>query len=215
MRKLLTSLLAVALLGALSAPVAGAQDLFNGGRIGGGSSQLVSAGSSLPGNELSEIDQAVDLDRYAGKWYQVAALPQPYTLQCSNDTTAEYEVIDDSTISVKNSCGTLFGSPSVINGFASVRSDASLRVNFPDIPFQDEAGPTNYRVTYLAEDYSLAIVGDPNRNSGFVLSRTPNLSAAEWSEVRTIVESRGWWSCSFLTVPAAGGRGDVAPLCTF
>lgn len=213
MRKFLAGLGAAALLGTLAAPAVQAQDVFDGGRVGGGSSQLVSAGSSAPGNELPEVGFQVDLNEYAGKWYQIAALPQPYSLQCASDTTAEYVALDESTISVRNSCGTFFG-PSVIEGTASVRSDASLRVNFPGVPFQDPDGPTNYRITYLDDAYSLAIVGDPDRNSGFVLSRTPDLSAERWSEVRSIVESRGWWSCSFLTVPMAEGRKDVAPLCT-
>lgn len=215
MRKLLAGLGAALIFTTLSAPAVQAQDIFDGGRIGGGSSQLVSTGStgsSIPGNELSEVGFKVDLNEYAGTWYQVAALPQPYSLQCASDTTAEYAVLDEETISVRNSCGTFFG-PSVIDGTADLRSDASLRVNFPGVPFQDQAGPTNYRITYLDEDYSLAIVGDPDRNSGFVLSRTPDLSAERWSEVRDIVESRGWWSCSFLTVPMTGGRADVLPLC--
>lgn len=214
MRRLLTSLTTLTMAATLLMPTAGAQDIFDGGRLGGGSSQVLPSGSSTSTNELPEIDEPVDLERYAGRWYQVAALPQPYSLQCAHDTTAEYEVLNDSTISVRNSCGTLVGPDSVIEGTATIRSDASLRVNFPDVPFQDPNGPVNYRVTYLADDYSLAIVGDPNRNSGFVLSRTPDLSPAQWSQVRNTVEARGWWSCAFLTVPMAGGRGDVVPLCT-
>lgn len=214
MRRILTSLATLLVSTALVLPVADAQDIFDGGRIGGGSSQLIPEGSSLPGGELPEHPTPVDLERYAGTWYQVAALPQPYSLQCAYNTTAEYEVIDESTISVRNSCGTLIGPNSVIEGTASVRSDASLRVNFPDVPFQVPDGAVNYRVTYLADDYSLAIVGDPLRTSGFVLSRTPDLNPEQWSQVRETVESRGWWSCAFLTVPMAGGRGDVAPLCT-
>lgn len=213
MRRMLTTLTTLTLAAALTVPVAHAQDAFDGGRQLGGSSQIVPRGFS-GANQLPETDQKVDLERYAGKWYQVAALPQPYTLQCAHDTTAEYEVLDEQTISVRNSCGTLVGPDSVIEGTATVRSDASLRVNFGGVPFQDPNGPTNYRVTHLADDYSLAVVGDPDRLSGFVLSRTPNLSPEQWSQVRGIVESRGWWSCAFLTVPMAGGRGDVAPLCT-
>ncbi|MGP6173193.1 lipocalin family protein [Corynebacterium sp. A21] len=214
MRRLLTSLIPLTIAAALLVPTASAQDIFNGGRLGGGSSQVLPSASSTAANPLPETAGPVDLERYAGKWYQVAALPQPYSLQCARDTTAEYAVIDDSMISVRNSCGTLVGPDSVIEGTATLRSEASLRVNFPDVPFQDPNGPVNYRVTYLADDYSLAIVGDPGRNSGFVLSRTPDLSPAQWSQVRTTVESRGWWSCAFLTVPMTGGRGDVAPLCT-
>lgn len=214
MRRTATALSTLALAAALLNPVSEAQDLFDGGRLSGGSTQLLPGDLALPGGELPEIDGTVDLGRFAGTWYQVAALPQPYSLQCAHDTTAEYGVLDDSTISVRNSCSTLLGGRSGIEGTATVRSGASLRVNFPGVPFQNPDGPVNYRVTHLAEDYSLAVVGDPNRLSGFVLSRTPHLSPAEWSRVRGVVESRGWNSCLFLTVPMEGGRRDVAPLCT-
>lgn len=33
------------------------------------------------------------------------------------------------------------------------------------------------------------------------------------SVVKTTVADRGWWDCSFLTVPMAEGRKDVTPLC--
>ncbi|RNE48157.1 lipocalin family protein [Corynebacterium alimapuense] len=213
MRRILTALTTVTLAAALTVPVAGAQDIFNGGRLGGGSSQVLEGVSSSQGNPLPEIDGAVDLNKYQGTWYQVAAVPQPFTLQCAYDTRAEYGVIDETTISVLNSCGTLFGQDSVISGTATAVSDASLRVSFSDIPFQNADGPANYRVTYLNDDYTLAIVGDPDRQSGFVLSRSQDLSDQQWSDIRATVESRGWWSCSFLTVPMTEGRDDVAPLC--
>lgn len=209
MRKVL---IAVVTLMLLSTPIAAAQDVFDGGRVGGAVSNL-SSGSSTPGAELSEVETPVNLKQYAGKWYQIAAVPQPFTLQCTNNTTAEYGVLDAQTISVRNSCGTPFGQTSVIEGSATVRSEASLRVNFPGIPFQDPNGPVNYRITYLAADYSLAIVGDPQRKSGFVLSRTPAISDQKWEEVRSTISARGWWDCSFLSSPTMGGRSDVTPLC--
>lgn len=205
---------AITLVGGILSPDAGAQDLFDGGRSGGGSSQVIPAGSSLGGSELAEIDRPVDLSRYAGTWYQVAAIPQPYTLMCATNTTAEYSRVDDTTVGVRNSCGTVLGGRSVIEGTATVRTGASLRVNFPGVPFQNPAGPVNYRVTYLAEDYSLAIVGSPNRLSGFVLSRTPSLTPEQWALVRATVEQRGWHPCTFVTVPMAGGRNDATPLCS-
>lgn len=201
-----------------SAPVAGAQDLTDGGRLGGGSSQLLPDGvaiGSLGGPELSQVE-SVDLERYQGEWFQVAAIPQPYTLQCTNDTKAEYAITAPGTVSVRNTCGSAISSDSTIEGEAKVRdadTGASLRVNFPMVPFQNPDGPVNYRITYLADDYSVAVVGDPSRSSGFVLSREPALDAEQWSTVRGVIEDRGWWSCALLTVPMAGGRGDATPLC--
>lgn len=220
LRALVTTAVVAPLLaaGLGAAPTAGAQDLTDGGRLGGGSSQLLPDGvtlGSVGGPELSQVE-SVDLERYAGTWHQVAAIPQPYTLQCTNDTKAEYAVTPQGTVSVKNTCGSAISSDSSIEGEATVRdtdTNASLRVNFGGVPFQDPNGPVNYRVTYLAEDYSLAIVGDPTRSSGFVLSREPELSPEQWSTVRGVIEDRGWWSCAFLAVPMAGGRGDATPLC--
>ncbi|WJZ03677.1 lipocalin family protein [Corynebacterium freiburgense] len=209
--RFVSSIFSVVCLGILFATPAQAEDIFNGGRFAGGSSDLVQPLSST-GPELPEFGRTVDLDKYAGTWYQVAAIPQPYTLMCTHDTKAQYEKVDDTTISVVNSCGTPL-EPSRIDGQATVRSQATLRVDFNGIPFQPQNKPDNYRVTHLAEDYSLSIVGSPNRNAGFVLSRTPSLSPEQWREVRGIVEQRGWWPCAFLTTPMAGGRGDVTPLC--
>ncbi|MFD5867633.1 lipocalin family protein [Corynebacterium sp. NPDC060344] len=176
--------------------------------------ESISAGSSF-GPELTQVD-SVDPERYAGKWYQVAAIPQVFNLQCINDTTAEYAVVDDSTLSVRNSCGDVFGGTSVVEGQARVtdpETNASLRVAFNDIPGQNPDGPTNYRVTYLADDYSLAIVGDPARRSGFVLSRTPALSDADWAMVAEVIEERGYQPCTFITSPQAEGRSAATPVC--
>ncbi|GGG74815.1 lipocalin family protein [Corynebacterium pelargi] len=51
--------------------------------------------------------------------------------------------------------------------------------------FQDPNNPVNYRISYVAKDYSLAIVGDPDRLSGFVLSRTPEFSWEQWDLLKS------------------------------
>lgn len=176
--------------------------------------ESISAGSSF-GPELTQVE-SLDPERYAGNWYQVAAIPQVFNLQCVDDTTAEYAVVDDSTLSVRNSCGDVFGGTSVVEGNARVTdpdTNASLRVAFDGIPGQNPDGPTNYRVTYLADDYSLAIVGDPARRSGFVLSRTPALSEADWALVADVIEERGYQPCTFVTSPQADGLRTAAPVC--
>lgn len=210
------------LIAATLAPAAGAStnlDFTDGGRIASGLSNVelpdgLSAGS-IGGQELSQVDQ-LDPERYSGRWYQVAAIPQPFSLQCYSDTTADYGVLDNSTISVTNSCSTVWGGESSISGSAKIQDPnqpASLRVAFDDTPGQSLDGSVNYRVTYLDDDYSLAVVGDPDRLSGFVLSRTPSISAEQWQNINSVVTDRGWWSCAFLTTPQTDGRQDITPLC--
>lgn len=161
---------------------------------------------------------SLDVARYAGTWYQLAAVPQPFNLDCARDTRAMYGVVDASNVSVNNTCTTWSGGAHGIVGNARVNdpvTNAQLHVSFPSVPFQNSPdGPTNYVVAYLADDYSLAFVGDPARVSGFVLSRTPAASAEGWRQIRGIVESRGYNSCLVLTSPTTGGRSDIVPLCT-
>lgn len=157
----------------------------------------------------------VDLERYVGTWREVASIPQIYTFQCARDTTAKYGLVDARTVSVLNTCGTWIGGSSSVKGTAKAldATGASLRVTFQGVPSFGSATTPNYVVTYLASDYSWALVGDPDRRSGFVLSRSGVLTDAQWKAVRTTVESRGYDSCRFRTTPQAGGRTDRTDLC--
>ena len=162
--------------------------------------------------------EKLDVERYVGDWYQLAAVPQPFNLMCAKDTQARYEVIDASNVSVRNTCTTWAGDQSGIAGNARVtdtQSSAQLHVSFPGVPFQDGLdGPPNYVVTYIADDYSWALVGDPLRTSGFVLSRSPAVDGAGWSEIRRVAESRGYNACTIVTSPTTEGKKEIQPLCT-
>lgn len=200
---LAAAVLAVATLGGTAAQAAPA-------------SQAASASTPLP------PVASVDLARYLGRWYQVAAIPQPYQLQCARNSTAVYTAVDADTIGVRNTCSTWLGPLTdlllgTVTGKADVldpTTNAQLRVSFDGIPSFGDTSTPNYVITYLAPDYSFAIVGDPARQSGFVLSRTPALQGITWSQVRQIVEARGYDSCRFKVTPVAGGRQDRVRLCT-
>ncbi|GAA4116913.1 hypothetical protein GCM10022215_16990 [Nocardioides fonticola] len=160
---------------------------------------------------------SVDLQRYLGDWNQVAAIPQIFQIQCARDSRATYTAVDASTIGVRNTCRTWLGFSSSVTGQATVldpTTNAQLRVNFNGIPNFGDTSQPNYVITYLSPDYSTAIVGDPARRSGFVLSRTPDLQGITWSQIRDIVTERGYDACKFRITPVAGGRQDRSRLCT-
>ena len=46
----------------------------------------------------------VDLERYMGRWFEIAALPNYFQRHCVRDTTADYSLRDDGTIAVTNRC---------------------------------------------------------------------------------------------------------------
>ena len=92
---------------------------------------------------------------------------------------------------------------------------AQLHVSFPGVPTQEsQEGPTNYIVAYIADDYSWAFVGSPNRTSGFVLKRTPDVSVEQFREIRSVVESLGYDSNFITTTPTPGGATTIQQLST-
>ncbi|MBU3064882.1 lipocalin family protein [Nocardia sp. NEAU-G5] len=161
---------------------------------------------------------ALDLTRYLGTWDQLAAVPQPYELACARDTQARYTLDPAGNVRVDNTCTTWSGTPNRITGTATVTdpdTGAQLHVSFPGVPTQDQLdGPPNYIVTALDTDYAWAVVTDPYRLSGFVLSRTAELSAAQWDRIRSGIIAAGMNPCLYLTSPTTGGIDTIEPLCT-
>ncbi|MBD0323648.1 MAG: lipocalin family protein [Aldersonia sp.] len=175
------------------------------------------AAAQPPAPEPLRPIASLDLNRYLGQWYQVAAIPQPFNLICARDTKAEYALDPAGNVSVRNMCTTWVNTPNSISGTATVAdpvSKAQLRVSFGGNSSSDPTDVLpNYIVTAIAPDYSWALVGDPFRTSGFVLSRTPALSEQGWRDARAAIAAAGYNGCFFLTSPTTGGREDITPLC--
>ncbi|MEZ5895069.1 MAG: lipocalin family protein [Parvularculaceae bacterium] len=117
---------------------------------------------------------AVDLDRYLGRWYEIARLPNSFEDNCDG-VTADYSLRDDGKIKVVNTCrlGAPDGEVKTANGKARIvdaTTNAKLKVSFFG-PFYGD-----YWIIDLAEDYSLSIVGEPTGRYLWVLSRTPEIT---------------------------------------
>jgi apolipoprotein D and lipocalin family protein len=116
---------------------------------------------------------SVDLQRYMGRWYDIASFPQRFQKGC-HCTTADYELTDKGYVRVINTCrrDSPDGKVTVANGKAFVvrgSNNAKLRVQF-FWPFRGD-----YWIIDLAEDYSYAVVGEPKRKYLWILSRTPQM----------------------------------------
>ncbi|MGL5866756.1 MAG: lipocalin family protein [Dermatophilaceae bacterium] len=159
---------------------------------------------------------ALDLTRYAGTWRQLGAVPQLFAAQCVRDTQAVYTPLPDGLVKVENSCVRADGSVNRIEGRARVvgPSPAQLEVTFVQVAGQwlfDVAG--DYWVLGLGTDYDWAVVGTPERSSGFVLSRTPTLNAKQISSIVRTVLRNGYSPCAFQVTATTGGIEQNIPLC--
>jgi len=148
----------------------------------------VSAGCNSVNLPLEVVD-SVDLERYAGKWYEIARYPNSFERNCVG-VTADYTIRNDGRIDVLNTCyeGNLDGRARTIAGTArSVdESNAKLKVTF-FWPFEGD-----YWIMDLAEDYTYAVVGDPGRTFLWILSRTPELDADTLDGILEWLPSQGF-----------------------
>lgn len=137
-----------------------------------------------------EVVGQVELERYAGKWYEIAKYPAPFQTDCDG-ATAEYTPRADGKIDVLNTCQPLDGGPlDTIQGYAEVAdpaTNAKLNVYFPEAPF---GAP--YWIIELGAGYDYAVVGEPSRSFLWILSRTPTMEEALYQEILDRLPERGY-----------------------
>jgi apolipoprotein D and lipocalin family protein len=132
----------------------------------------------------------VDLYKYAGKWYEIVSFPQRFQKGC-HCTTAEYALTDKDFVLVENRCNrdSINGKPSYIKGKAFVvknSGNAKLKVQF-FWPFKGK-----YWIIDLADDYSYAVVGHPNKKYLWILSRTPDMNEAVYHQITSRLKENGF-----------------------
>lgn len=139
---------------------------------------------------------SVDLTRYAGTWYEIARLPMWFQRHCINSQAA-YTIRQDGTVGVHNECLTDRGTVDQANGIATVvdrTSNARLMVTFDNF-FARLVGPSregNYWILELDSNYTVAMVGTPDRRYLWILSRTPQLDDAIYQQLVANAQQLGF-----------------------
>lgn len=150
--------------------------------------------TTLGAPPTGETVDRVEVERYVGRWYEVASIPQGFQARCAA-TTATYAPIDATKVSVLNECriDTLDGMPIKIEGAATIVdpvSNAKLEVDFG-------FGRAPYWVVDLAtmpgaEPYEWAIVSGPGRTALWILSRTPRMPEGRYEALLERLATRGF-----------------------
>ncbi|MEN1941875.1 lipocalin family protein [Luteimonas sp. MJ246] len=127
-----------------------------------------------PRGQAVEAVTVVDLERYAGTWYEQAHLPLVFQRNCVANTTASYSLRDDGRVDVVNQCDNDKGER--IEARAIARkvdgSTSKLEVRFaPAFLSFLPAVWGDYWIIDLDPDYRWAIVGSPDRKYLWFLTR--------------------------------------------
>jgi apolipoprotein D and lipocalin family protein len=124
-----------------------------------------------------EVVSSVDLERYLGKWYEIARKDNRFQKGCIN-STAEYSFRDDGDIRVLNQCEVPGKDNKSAVGRAWVKdseTNAKLKVTFVLKGLKLGFLSGDYWILDLGEDYDYALIGEPDRKYLWILSRTPTI----------------------------------------
>lgn len=142
---------------------------------------------------LSTVNE-VDLERYAGTWYEIARLPisQEEGLSC---VRATYTLKENGEIEVLNEGYHEADGWEDAKGVA-VQPDTSkpgqLRVSF----FRPFYG--DYYIIELANDYSYALVGSPSRKYLWILARSTDIDSSVIETLTASADEKGFETSKFI-----------------
>ncbi len=140
-------------------------------------------------SERGQVVESVDLARYMGKWYEIAAFPTWFERGCCC-STAEY-TLQGNVVTVRNSCRRGHRDGKLKTATAKAwpvqgANNAKLKVQF-FWPFR-----ADYWIIALDPDYRYAMVGHPKRKYLWILSRTPVMEEQIYRELITAAACKGY-----------------------
>jgi lipocalin/uncharacterized protein YbjT (DUF2867 family)/ligand-binding SRPBCC domain-containing protein len=149
----------------------------------------------------------VDLDRYAGDWFEIARFPNRFQRRCVGDVRASYTRRPDGRFDVVNRCRTADGQTEArgVGRIVDERTFARLKVRFA--PAWLSWLPVvwgDYWIIGLAADYSWAVVGDPGREYLWILARAPHLDDEPAAAARAVARASGFDVERLVPTPQAG-----------
>jgi apolipoprotein D and lipocalin family protein len=148
---------------------------------------------------------SLDVNRYIGRWYEIAKFPNRFQKQCASDTTADYGLREDGRIRVVNRCRKADGSEDAVEGVArQVGGPTSPKLevrfapaflSFLDIVWGD------YWVIDLDEYYMLSAVSEPSRKYLWILSRTRQVDPLAYQALLMRLEAQGLDTSKLVPTP--------------
>ena len=146
-----------------------------------------------------------EVERYLGRWHQVAAIPAWFQSDCVANVAADYAMGGDGLLEVVNSCEMAEGTRKKADArarFLNDPSDGRLEVTFVEVLglwVWPAAG--DYWIIGLDPEYRWAVVGQPSRKFAWILARSRTLDAQTLGHIQHILEREAYDTCDLLLTP--------------
>ena len=132
----------------------------------------------------------VDLQRYMGDWYVIANIPT-FIEKGAHNAIESYRLDSDGTIAVTFTfrAGAFDGSPKKYSPRGFVRDTSTNALWGMQFIWPIKA---DFRITYLADDYSQTIISRQQRDYVWIMARTPTISEPDYQRLLKIVGEQGY-----------------------
>ena len=139
---------------------------------------------------------SVDLEQYAGTWYEIGRLPMYFQRNCASDVTATYTgKTDGSDITVLNKCSGENGTAITAEGLAKPADNTGSKLKVSFLPSWIRwlpVGRADYWVLARDADYKTVLVGTPDKKYLWLLARSPNITQQTYAKYLEIAQQQGY-----------------------
>lgn len=150
----------------------------------------------------------LDLTKYVGQWFEIGRLPLKWEDHNASCITAHYALAEDGSVTVDNRCFDENGEPTQSLGRALPvdGEPGQLTVSFLPkllrwLPFTEG----DYWVLKIDPEYTVSLVGTPDRKNLWLLARDWDLPEAIKAEYLTEARAQGFDLSAWIT-PAQDGQ---------
>lgn len=150
---------------------------------------LAGCATSLPERPLTTVAR-VDLDRFMGRWYVIASIPTFIERDAFN-AVETYRLDADGSIATTFTfrAGSFDGPERRYEPRGFVRDRTSNAVWGMQFLWPIKA---DYRIAWLADDYSNTVIAREARDYAWIMARTPSMSDAAYASAVSFLEGQGY-----------------------
>jgi apolipoprotein D and lipocalin family protein len=148
---------------------------------------------------------SVDLNRFMGDWYVIASIPT-YIERNAHNAIESYRLAEDGTIDTTFTFnkGGFDGPLKTYNPRGFIKDEESNAVWGMQFiwPFKAE-----YRIIYLADDYSQTVIGRSKRDYVWIMAREPSIPDEDYEIILKFLSDQGYKLNDLRKVPHGRVKG--------
>ena len=157
--------------------------------FGSAAAVLLMAGCQSAPTQLATVPH-VDLQRFMGDWYVIANIPT-FIEKDAHNAVESYRLEPDGTIATTFTfkAGGFDGKPKKYTPHGFVVDTTTNALWGMQFVWPIKA---DYRITYLADDYSQTVIGRQKRDYVWIMARTPSISDDDYNKLIRFIGSQGY-----------------------